>query len=162
MNNLTGIEKKIYDYFFSIAALIITGEMIFFRVEKMPIQAEICKEKMVSEGILELDEQKRVIIECPLKIDKKVISFINNAFNKDAIKIYVCLGIKWQECKETGDECKFSVKALAAYFGFTEEKVQDILRVLMQNYFLKLVFTLNSDELVLLNFGGASYVPVWN
>ena len=37
MNNLTGIEKKIYDYFFSITALIITGEMIFFRVEKMPI-----------------------------------------------------------------------------------------------------------------------------
>ena len=37
MNNLTGIEKKIYDYFFSIATLIITGEMIFFRVEKMPI-----------------------------------------------------------------------------------------------------------------------------
>ena len=176
MNNLTGIEKKIYDYFFGIAALVIAGEMIFFRVEKMPIQAEICKaigvaspktyrsylEKMVSEGILELDEQKRVIIECPLKIDKKVISFINNAFNKDAIKIYVCLGIKWQECKETGDECKFSVKALAAYFGFTEEKVQDILRVLMQNYFLKLVFTLNSDELVLLNFGGGLYVPVWN
>ena len=101
MNNLTGIEKKIYDYFFSIAALIITGEMIFFRVEKMPIQAEICKaigvaspktyrsylEKMVSEGILKLDEQKRVIIECPLKIDKKVISFINNAFIKSSVNV---------------------------------------------------------------------------
>ena len=37
MNNLTGIEKKIYDYFFRIAALVIAGEMIFFRVEKMPI-----------------------------------------------------------------------------------------------------------------------------
>ena len=78
---------------------------------------------MVSEGILELDEQKRVIIECPIKIDKNVLRYINNTFNKDAIKIYICLGIKWQECKETGDECKFSVKALAAYFGFTEEKV---------------------------------------
>ena len=37
MNNLTGIEKKIYDYFFSIASLVITGDIIFYRVEKMPI-----------------------------------------------------------------------------------------------------------------------------
>ena len=27
----------LYDYFFGIAALVIAGEMIFFRVEKMPI-----------------------------------------------------------------------------------------------------------------------------
>ena len=114
MNNLTGIEKKIYDYFFGIAVLVIAGEMIFFRVEKMPIQAEICKaigvaspktyrsylEKMVSEGVLELDEQKRVVIECPIKIDKNVLGYINNTFNRDAIKIYICLGIKWQECQE--------------------------------------------------------------
>ena len=112
MNNLTGIEKKIYDYFFGIAALVIAGEMIFFRVEKM-----------VSEGVLELDEQKRVVIECPIKIDKNVLGYINNTFNKDAIKIYICLGIKWQECQEKNEECIFSVKAAAAYFGFSEEKV---------------------------------------
>ena len=176
MNNLTGIEKKIYDYFFGIAALVIAGEMIFFRVEKMPIQAEICKaigvaspktyrsylEKMVSEGVLELDEQKRVVIECPIKIDKNVLGYINNTLNKDAIKIYICLGIKWQECQEKNEECIFSVKAAAAYFGFSEEKVQDILRMLMQNHFLKLEFTLNSDVLKLLNYSGGLYVPIWN
>ena len=33
---------------------------------------------------------------------------------------------------------------IAAYFGFIKE------------------ITLNSDELILLNFGGGLYVPVWN
>lgn len=60
-----------------------------------------------------------------------MISYLNNTLHEDTIKIYIYLGIKWQESQEKEVECQFSVKELAAYFGLVEGKVSDILRILM-------------------------------